>query len=256
MRLEDKVALITGAGSGMGRTACELFSRHGARIVALDISADACQETAQRMQANGGEIVCYTCDVSKEEEVKTAVQAGAAAWGKLDILYNNAGVLWPDLDGAITELEETLWDRVQAINLKGALWVCKHGIPYLKQAGGGAIVNVSTTAIYQYGTEGFVAAYAASKAGVVALTKATAIAHARDGIRANVILPGPVDTPLAGGMSADTKTAVGDLIPLGRIAEPVEIAQAALFLASDEASYITGAELVVDGGIMPHLGWQ
>jgi NAD(P)-dependent dehydrogenase (short-subunit alcohol dehydrogenase family) len=255
MRLANKVALITGASLGQGRAACRLFAREGARIVALDVNEEAGREMAAMVADAGGEMAFFRCDVSQEAEVKRAVQAGAAAFGQLDILYNNAGVLWPDRDGPFTEMDEATWDRVQAINLKGTLWVCKYGLPELIKAGGGSIINVSSTAAYRYDTIHFVAAYASSKAGVISLTKALAVAHARDGIRANVILPGPVDTTLTGPLTDEYRTTVGPLIPLGRIAQPEEIARVALFLASDEASYVTGIELPVDGGILAHLGW-
>jgi meso-butanediol dehydrogenase/(S,S)-butanediol dehydrogenase/diacetyl reductase len=255
MRLAHKVALITGAALGQGRAACRLFAREGARIVALDVDEEAGRQMAELVSQDGGQLAFFRCDVSQEAEVQRAVQAGAAAFGRLDILYNNAGVLWPDLDGGLTEMDEATWDRVQAINLKGTLWVCKHGLPELIKAGGGSIINVSSTAVHRYDTKHFVAAYASSKAAVISLTKALAVAHAKDGVRANVILPGPVDTTLTGPLTDEYRQTVGALIPLGRIAQPEEIARVALFLASDEASYVTGVELPVDGGILAHLGW-
>ncbi len=255
MRLKDKTALITGAAKGMGRAACQLFAREGARIIALDVDEQAGQEVTDLVTGQGGEIRFFQCDVSQESQVRALVAAGAAAYGGLDILYNNAGVLWPDQDGAIIEMDEGTWDRVQAINVKGTLWVCKYGLPHLIKAGGGAIINVSTTAVHRHDTQHYVAAYASSKAAVISLTKSLAVGHAADGVRANVILPGPVDTTLTGPLNDEYRRTVGPLIPLGRIARPEEIASVALFLASDDASYVTGAEIPVDGGILAHLGW-
>ena len=255
MRLENKTVLITGAAHGMGRAACQLFAREGARIVALDIHEEAGRELVELVSRDGGEICFFPCDVSKEEQVRSAVKAGAAAFGGLDILYNNAGVLWPQRDGAIAEMDEATWDKVQAINVKGTLWVCKYGLPELIKAGGGSIINVSSTAVYRHDTEHFVAAYASSKAAVISLTKSLAVGHAADGGRANVILPGPGDPTLTGPRSDAYRETIGPLIPLGRIARPEEIATVALFLASDGASYVTGVELPVDGGILAHLGW-
>lgn len=255
MKLEGRVALITGAGRGMGQAACRVFAREGAGIVALDIDEDLGRQTVAIVEAEGGRIRFIRCDVSSESEVEEAVANGRDAFGRLDILYNNAGVLWPNADGSLTEMDAVTWDRVQSINLKGTLWICKYGLPHLIEAGGGAIINVSSTAVHRYDTAYPVAAYAASKAGVIALTKALAIAHARQNVRANVLLPGPVDTLLTGPVSEQHKATVAALIPLGRMAHPNEIARVALFLASDDSSYITGAEIPVDGGILAHLGW-
>jgi NAD(P)-dependent dehydrogenase (short-subunit alcohol dehydrogenase family) len=255
MRLKGKTALITGAAKGMGRAASLLFAREGARILALDLDEIAGQELVDLVSAEGGEAHFIPCDVSQEEQVKEAIAAGAEVCGSLDVLYNNAGVLWPKLDSAITQMDEAIWDEVQAINVKGTLWVCKYGIPHLIQAGGGAIVNVATTAVHRHDTQHYVAAYASSKAAIISLTKSLAVGYAANKVRANVILPGPVDTTLTGPLSDEYRQTVGSLIPLGRIARPEEIASVALFLASDEASYVTGAEIPVDGGILAHLGW-
>ncbi|MBN1316112.1 MAG: SDR family oxidoreductase [Anaerolineales bacterium] len=255
MRLENKVALITGAALGQGRAACQLFAREGAKIIAVDVNQDAGQETVELVRQESGEIVFFTCDVRNEKEVKETIQGGVQTFGQLDILYNNAGVLRPTEDGALTEMDESFWDEIQDINVKGTLWVCKSGIPELIKAGGGSIINVSTVAAYRYDTANYVAAYAASKSAIVSLTKSIAIGYAKNNIRANVILPGPVDTLLTGPLTDEYRKNVSPKIPLGRIAKPEEIATVALFLASSDSSYVTGAEIAVDGGILAHLGW-
>lgn len=255
MRLKNQVALITGAALGQGRAACHLFAREGAKIVALDVQEKAGRKTADLVRRSGGEIRFFQCDVRFEDQVEEAIEEGTAAFGRLDILYNNAGVLRPEVDGDLTAMEGNVWDDIQDINVKGTLWVCKYGIPKLIASGGGSVINVSSVAAHRYDTEHFVAAYASSKAAIISLTKALAIGYAKDNIRANVILPGPVDTTLTGPLSDEYRESVSPRIPLGRIAKPEEIASVALFLASADASYVTGAEIAVDGGILAHLGW-
>jgi len=253
MRLKDKTALITGAGMGQGRAAGRLFAREGARIVALDLDENAGQESVAEITKQGGRAVFVKCDVGVEAEVKQAVEAGAAAFGGLDILYNNAGVLWRDKDFDVTRTEESVWDRVMAINLKGAAWVCKYGIPELIKRGGGSIINVgSCSALLGFTTAQD--AYTASKGALVSLTRSLAIVWAKDKIRANIIHPGPVDTPMQKEWTDDIKKAICNIVPLKRLATAEDIAYAALFLASDESSYITGQEIIVDGGIMVNGG--
>jgi len=249
MRLKDKVALITGAGMGQGRAACLIFSREGAKIVALDIDEAAGKETVELVKEQGGEAIFCQCDVASEEQVKKAVEAGVAAFGKLNILYNNAAVLWRDKDFEVTETIEANWDRVMDINLKGPVWVCKYGVPELKKAGGGSIINIgSDSALLGFTTAQD--AYTCSKGALISLTRSLAIVYAKDNIRANMVHPGPVDTPMQKVWDEETKKAIAEWVPLGRIAEPEDIVNCALFLASDEASYVTGAELIADGGIM------
>ena len=249
MRLKDKVALITGAGMGQGRAACLIFSREGAKIVALDIDEKFGQETVKLVNQQGGDAVFCRCDVANEKNVKGAVEEGIKAFGKLNILYNNAGVLWRDKDFEVTRTIEENWDHVMNINLKGAVWVCKYGIPELIKAGGGSIINIaSVSALLGFTTAQD--AYTCSKGALLSLTRSLAIVYAKNGIRANTIHPGPVDTPMQKVWDEETKKAIAEWVPLGRIGRPEDIANCALFLASDEASYITGAEIVVDGGIM------
>ena len=247
-RLDGKVALITGAGMGIGREAARLFAREGARVIVADIDERAAGETVAAVAAVGGEAHATAGDVALEADVARMIAAGVGRFGALHVLYNNAGVLWKDRDRSVLETDGTWWDRVVAINLKSVFWVTKHGIPHLRRAGGGSIIltgSVSALAGFTRAQD----AYTAAKGGLISLGKSLAIQFAKDRIRCNVIHPGIVDTPLQAPYLTDAlrkEFAAG--IPLGRIAEPREIASVALFLASDESSYMTGAELVVDGG--------
>ena len=249
MRLDGKVAFITGAGMGVGRATCLLFANEGAKIVAADINREAGEETVRLIKERGETAKFVQCDVASEQSVKLAIGTGAKAFGKLDILYNNAGVLWRDKDVEVTRTDESTWDNVMAINLKGAVWVCKYGIPELIKQGGGAIVNIgSGTALM-----GFTIAqdaYTASKGALTSLTRSMAVVYAKDNIRANIIHPGPVDTPMQKVWDEETRQAISDWVPLGRLATAEDIAYCGLFLASDESAYITGTEIIVDGGIM------
>jgi NAD(P)-dependent dehydrogenase (short-subunit alcohol dehydrogenase family) len=250
-RLEGKVALITGAGSGMGREACLVFASEGARIAAIDVDAASLRETADTTRAAGGELDTFAADVSDEGQVREAVAGAVERFGALHILYNNAGVLWRDQDVSVLETEEAVWDRVMAINLKGMVWVAKYGVPALIEAGGGAIVNVGSTSAL-LGDPIPQDAYTASKGAVVSLTRNLAVQFAPHHIRANCIHPGFTDTPMQTVRTADAAwvEAARASIPLGRLGTPRDVVNAALFLASDEASYVTGIELVVDGGSM------
>jgi NAD(P)-dependent dehydrogenase (short-subunit alcohol dehydrogenase family) len=247
-RLEGKVALITGSGMGIGREAAVLFATEGARVVVADIDDKAAKETERLVDMNGGQALAVTGDVAVEADVKRMVEDGARHFGSLHVLYNNAGVLWKDRDRSVLETDERWWDRVMAINLKSVFWVTKYGIPHLRAAGGGSVIlmgSVSALAGFTRAQD----AYTAAKGGLISLTKSLAIQFARDGIRCNIIHPGIVDTPLqAPYLTAALRKEFETGIPLGRIAHPREIARVALFLASDDSSYMTGAELVVDGG--------
>src|SRR5689334_4596408 len=247
-RLESKIALITGAGMGMGREAAVLFAREGAQIVVADLNGQAAAETVDLVKRAGGEALAVVGDVAVEAEVKRMVEDGVRRFGGLHVLYNNAGVLWKDRDRSVLETDGEQWDRVMAINLKSVFWVTKHGIPHLKTARGGSIVmmgSVSALAGFTRAQD----AYTAAKGALISLTKSLAIQFAKDNIRCNVIHPGIVDTPLqAPYLTPEIRKEFETGIPLGRIAQPREIACVALFLASDESSFMTGAELVVDGG--------
>ena len=247
-RLKGKTALITGAGMGIGREAALLFAREGARIVIGDLDELAGRETVRLVEEAGGHALAVAGDVAVEADVERMVEEGARRFGGLHVLYANAGVLWKDRDRSVLETDEKWWDRVIAINLKSAFWLTKHGIPELQRAGGGSVIvmgSVSALVGFRRAQD----AYTAAKGGLISLTKSLAIQFATDRIRCNIIHPGIVDTPLQAPYLSDAiRREFTTGIPLGRIAEPREIASVALFLASDESSYMTGAELVVDGG--------
>jgi NAD(P)-dependent dehydrogenase (short-subunit alcohol dehydrogenase family) len=247
-RLENKVALITGAGMGIGREAAVLFAGEGARVVVADINEAAARETVQLCEKAGGEALAVIGDVALEADVRRMVEEGVARFGALHVLYNNAGVLWKDRDRSVLETDERWWDRVVAINLKSVFWVTKYGIPHLRRAGGGSIIIMGSVSAL-VGFTRAQDAYTAAKGALISLTKSLAIQFARDRIRCNIIHPGIVDTPLqAPYLTEALRREFESGIPLGRIAHPREIARVALFLASEESSYMTGAELVVDGG--------
>ena len=247
-RLADKVAFITGAGMGMGRESALLFAEEGARIGVADIDEKSAKETVRQIESRGGQAEAVVGDVAVEADVQRMVDQTARRFGALHVLHNNAGVLWKDRDRSVLETDGQWWDRVMAINLKSVFWVTKYGIPHLRQAGGGSIIlmgSVSALAGFTRAQD----AYTAAKGALISLTKSLAIQFARDRIRCNIIHPGIVDTPLqAPYLTPDIRREFETGIPLGRIAQPREIATVALFLASEDSSFMTGAELVVDGG--------
>jgi len=249
-RLTGKVALITGAGMGMGREAAVLFAEEGARVVVCDINEKAAEETVTLVEKAGGQALAAVGDVAIEDDVKRMVEEGVRRFGALHVLYNNAGVLWKDKDRSVLETDGAQWDRVMAINLKSVFWVTKHGIPHLKQAGGGSIILVGSVSALA----GFTRAqdaYTAAKGALISLNKSLAIQFAKDRIRSNIIHPGIVETPLqAPYLTPELRAEFNAGIPLGRIGQPRDIAYAALFLASEESSFMTGAEMIVDGGFM------
>lgn len=249
-RLDGKVALITGAGSGMGRLASERFAREGARVVVADVVEAAGQQTVAAVRAAGGEAIFARADVAREAEVAAAVRAGEQAFGRLDVLYNNAGI-FPAEDGAVTDLDEAVWDRVLSVNLKGIYLVCKHGIPALLRAGGGSIINIASF-VALVGCTVPQDAYTASKGGVIALTKSLAVQFGPKGIRTNAICPGPIETPLLTSWllsNPEAKQIRLNRIPMGRFGRPEDVVYLALYLASDESSWTNGAVMVADGGI-------
>lgn len=249
MRLEGKTALITGAGSGMGRLAAEVFAREGANVVAADISADALQETVERVRGQGGEITGQAGDVRSAQDVRGWVERAVAAYGQLDVLYNNAGI-FPDEDGSLVEMDEEVYQRVIDVNLKGVSLCCKYGVPELVRAGGGSIVNVASF-VALVGCTVPQDAYTASKGAVLSLTRSLAVQFGPQHVRVNAICPGPIETPLLRELLRDEEARNRRLsrIPLGRFGRPEDIVNAALYLASDEASWTTGTTFVVDGGI-------
>jgi NAD(P)-dependent dehydrogenase (short-subunit alcohol dehydrogenase family) len=249
VRLENKVAIITGAASGIGLQAARAFAREGAYVVLADVNDESGQNTAREIEGTGGCAVYIRTDVSQAGEVDALVAATEERFGKLDIMFNNAGVFL-DADGSVTNTEEGIWDFVVNVNMKGVFFGCKYGIPAMQRAGGGSIINTASF-VALVGAATPQIAYTASKGGVLAMTREIAVEFARQGIRANALCPGPVDTPLLAHILSVPEERQRRMIhiPLGRPARAEEIANAALFLASDESSYITGATFEVDGGI-------
>ena len=246
-RLENKVALITGGGSGIGKASCLLFAREGAKVVVVDLKgADA---TADEIRANGGEARAFSADVSKAKECEAMVKFAEDQFGALHIAFNNAGI-FDAADESVTNTSEDVWDRVIDINLKGVFLGCKYEIPALLRAGGGSIINTASF-VAVMGAAVPQIAYTASKGGVLAMTREIAVEFARQDIRANSLCPGPVETPLLAELLADPARRNRRLvhIPPGRFARAEEMANAALFLASDESSYVNGTSFLVDGGI-------
>ena len=249
MRLEDKVALITGGGGGIGRETSRVFAQEGAQIVVVDVNDDAGQETVRQVRAAGGQAVYVHADVAKAQDCEKMVAEAEAAFGKLNILFNNAGIMHSQDDDAI-QTDEAIWDLTMAINLKGVFLGCKYGIPALRRAGGGSIINTASF-VALLGAATPQLAYTASKGGVLSMTRELAVIHARENIRVNALCPGPLRTEMLMKFLDTQEKKQRRLvhIPMGRFGEAKEMAYAALYLASDEASFVTGTEFVVDGGI-------
>ncbi|TMK96382.1 MAG: SDR family oxidoreductase [Actinobacteria bacterium] len=233
----------------MGKVAAELFAREGARVLLADVTDEAGRAAADEISSAGGHAAFVHTDVSKPEELQAAVRSTVARFGALNVLYNNAGI-FPADDGSVTETSERTWDRVMDINLKGVFLGCKYAIPAMIESGGGSIINVASF-VALVGAATAQIAYTASKGGVLSMTREIAVEFARKGIRANALCPGPIETPLLAELLADPVRRERRLvhIPVGRFGQAEEIARAALFLASDESSFVTGATFVVDGGI-------
>jgi NAD(P)-dependent dehydrogenase (short-subunit alcohol dehydrogenase family) len=248
-RLEGKVALITGAGSGMGRVAASLFAAEGARVVVSDIGEEAGNATVAAVRDAGGDATFVRADVAGWDDCRAMVAAAVDTYGALHVLYNNAGV-FPGDDGGVLDTPQETWRRVMAVNLEGVWLSCKAGIPAMMESGGGAIVNVASF-VALMGAATAQIAYTASKGGVLSMTREIAVEYARLGIRANALCPGPIETPLLQELMSDPARRARRMvhIPMGRLGRAEELAKAALFLASDDASFMTGAALVVDGGI-------
>ncbi len=246
-RLDGKVAVITGAGGGMGREAAILFTEEGAKVCAADVNGEAAEETVALCS---GEALAVTVDVADEKQVVSMYAQTAERFGGIDVLYNNAGIS-PGDDASVLETSVDAWQRVQDVNTKGVFLCCKHGIPHLLGRGGGSVINVASF-VALVGAATSQISYTASKGAVLSMSKELAVQFARQGVRVNALCPGPVETPLLLALFGDDPAALERRRihwPTGRLARPREIVNAALFLASDESSYVTGATFQVDGGL-------
>ena len=245
-RLDGKICVITGAGGGMGREAALLFSEEGAQVCVADVNLEA----AQAVASNARDAFAQQVDVADETSVKAMMDATVERYGGIDVLYNNAGIS-PNDDASVLDTGVDAWDRVQAVNTKGVFLCCKHGIPHLQQRGGGSVINVASfVAILGAATSQI--SYTASKGAVLSMTRELAVQFARENIRVNALCPGPVETPLLLSIFGDDPAALERRRthwPMGRLAKPREIVNGALFLASDESSYVNGATFLVDAGL-------
>ena len=242
-RLKDKIAVITGSGKGLGEAMALLFSREGAKIVVFDIDEPAGQETVEQIQQQGGEAIFVHGDVSNPDDAVRVINTAVDAYGRVDVLVNNAGV---HVDRTVADTTEEEWDQILGVNLKGVFLCSKAAIPQMRRQGGGNIICISSISglIGQLNQ----AAYNASKHGIIGLVKCMAYDHALENIRANAICPGVMNTPLVASVPEEHIAPYRKTSLLERFAEPSEVANAALFLASDESSYVTGSAMVVDGG--------
>jgi len=248
MRLEGKVALITGAGSGQGQEAAVLFADEGARVIVADVNEEGIRQTLEKVKAAGGEAVGRCMDVADADQVRDGIAYAVRTFGMLNVLYNNAGVYLRGKDGPVTRVDTDIWDVTLSINLKGMYLCCKYAIPEMIKVGGGSIVNTASAAGL-IGTNYH--AYSASKGGMIALSRSIATTYAPQNIRSNVICPGFIETPMTAEISRSQRLLQAYLenTPLYRAGKPIDIAYMALYLASDEAAFVTGGVFVVDGGV-------
>ena len=254
-KLDGRVAVITGAGSGQGAAAARLFASEGCAVVVADVNEETGQQVTGELKSSGAQAAFALCDVSDAAQVRAMIGLATSEFGRLDVLYNNAG-LWFSAQGnyrpGVTDapsplLEENIWDRTINVNLKGTYLGCKYAIPEMQKVGGGSIINASSIAAVRVG-RGASDAYTAAKGGIVTITRTLAVEHAQYQIRCNCIFPGAIKTPLAGPFTPEYEAAVESHIPLGRWGQPEDVAKMALFLACDDSSWVTGQFFVVDGG--------
>jgi NAD(P)-dependent dehydrogenase (short-subunit alcohol dehydrogenase family) len=250
MRLADKVAIITGAGGGMGRVASLMFAAEGAKIVVAEFGDAAGEETVRLVREQGGDATFVKTDVSSESSAKAMVDRAVSTYGRVDVLYNNAGIM-PEADHSVIDTSVDDWDRVMAVNVRGVFLGCKYAIPKMVEQGSGSVINISSF-VAILGCSNPQDAYTASKGAVLALTKSLAVQFAPKGVRTNAICPGPVETPLLMDWLVKDEEAKRIRLarnPTGRFGKPEEIVSMAIYLASDESKWTNGAAMVVDGGI-------
>lgn len=250
MRLADKVTIITGAGGGMGRVASRMFAAQGAKVIVAEYDEAAGMETVDLVRAEGGEATFVKVDVANEADARAMVGHAIAAYGRLDVLYNNAGVM-PEADHSVVDTDVETWDKVMAVNVRGVFLGCKYAVPAMEAAGGGSIINIASF-VALLGCSVPQDAYTASKGAVLSLTRSLAVQFGPRGIRTNAICPGPVETPLLMDWLVKDEEAKRIRLarnPTGRFGKPEEIVHMAVYLASDESRWTNGASLVVDGGI-------
>ena len=249
MRLKNKVALITGGSSGIGKATCELFAQEGAKVVVVDINVEAGKKIVAGIEAAGGIAAFKKADVSKQRSCESMIKFAVKKYGGLHILFNNAGIMHSD-DGDSQSTAAKVWDLTMNVNVKGVFFGCKYGIPAIRESGGGSIINTASF-VAHLGAATPQLAYTASKGAVLAMSRELAIIHARENIRVNALSPGPLRTELLMKFLNTKAKKQRRLvhIPMGRFGEATEMAKAALFLASDDSSYMTGTEFLVDGGI-------
>ena len=250
MRLQDKVAIITGAGGGMGRVAAQLFANEGAKVVVAEFGEAAGRETVAQVEASGGQATFVRADVSDEASAKAMVDHAIATYGRVDVLYNNAGVM-PEADHSVIDTDVATWDQVMAVNVRGVFLGCKYAIPKMVEQGSGSVINIASF-VALLGCSVPQDAYTASKGAIISLTRSLAVQFGPNGVRSNAICPGPVETPLLMDWLVKDEEAKRIRLarnPTGRFGKPEEIVNMALYLASDESRWTNGASLVVDGGI-------
>jgi NAD(P)-dependent dehydrogenase (short-subunit alcohol dehydrogenase family) len=250
VRLQDKVAIITGAGSGMGRVAAGLFAKEGAKVVVAEFGEAAGRETVEQVQAAGGAATFVRTDVSDEASAKAMVDHAIATYGRVDVLYNNAGVM-PEADHSVIDTDVATWDQVMAVNVRGVFLGCKYAIPKMVEQSSGSVINIASF-VALLGCSVPQDAYTASKGAIISLTRSLAVQFGPNGVRSNAICPGPVETPLLMDWLVKDEEAKRIRLarnPTGRFGKPEEIVNMALYLASDESRWTNGASLVVDGGI-------
>ncbi|MGH2392209.1 MAG: SDR family NAD(P)-dependent oxidoreductase [Candidatus Limnocylindria bacterium] len=250
MRLEGKVAIITGAGSGMGRVAAQMFAAEGAKILVAEYDEKAGAETADLVRAAGGEATFARTDVSNESDTAAMVAAAKDRYGRVDVLYNNAGVM-PELDHSVVDTDVATWDQVMAINVRGVFLGCKYAIPHMVEQGSGSVINISSF-VALLGCSVPQDAYTASKGAVLSLTRSLAVQFGPHGVRSNAICPGPIETPMLMDWLVKDEAARKVRLsrnPTGRFGKPEEIVNVAIYLASDESRWTNGAHFVIDGGI-------